>query len=242
MSKNNFDTSSSGIDITVNVGLDYSDNQWMFDEQFVKIDSEDAYLYHSDGNLDKEIDYTISPRQKGKVINCILTEFEGHFEKSELTCQELSTLEDWLYELCQDREEYLNYCQEHNIFTARDDYAEMETRGYSQGDYHKILVNKVEFEKVMGSPFVEADNQTYFNNIFWDTPQTVRATINDEEYISELYDTYYPNFQSEDNYNKDKFIAELLRFTTDEDFDSEVLKEELEELLPSECEYPSCSY
>lgn len=229
----------------ISIYLDGFMSQHNFDENIVEVKGEDyTYLYIDNGNLSNDVCYDILPRQKGKVINLILTE-----ELTDWTATELSKMTtDEVYEhftSCysvysgsDDIESFLELCSNHNIKTERDNYLEIEVVGYSQGERATVLVNKVEALKVWGSEYIdESSLKDELTNYFYDCPSNVRLMILGTEYISERFDGLYQNYQGKDNYDKDELILELVEYFKDEVEDIEFFEEQLEDYLPSELVY-----
>ena len=239
--KNNFNCSDSGINISVTVEYDFDLAQYLFDESLTRI-GENKYLYTDNGNLSSGLKaLKPQPRQKGKLIKLLLTEWEDDFTRAEISKLDQDDLvyliEDWAY----DESEREGLYNDYNI-EIENPYCEIVSRGYNQGDYAKVLIHVTEFENVTGAKFDENQIKEIIHNILWDSPQYVQATINGEEYISEKYHGFYANWLYGDGsakYDQDVFLAELLEQTKNDDtIDPEVLRAELEEILPVEVSYP----
>ena len=225
-------------DKDISVYLDAWASQINFDENFVEVEGEDnTYLYVEYGNLSKDIDYSILPRQKGKVINAILTEEITDWTRAELVAMDIETVYEH-FTSSYNVADLIEICNEYDIKTERDNYLEIEVVGYSQGDRATVLINKAEALKVWGSKDIdEVALKEELTNYFYNSPSSVRITILGSEYISERFDGVYQSYQGKDNYNKDEFITELKEYFKDEIEDLDFFEEQLEEYLPYELEY-----
>jgi len=209
-----------------------------FNENIAEAEYEDGYtyLYVDYGNLSNEVDYSIYPRQKGKIIKCLLAEFSEDFDRKELLSLPQDVLNEWLEGACYDKEELLQQFETYNIKNARtSDYIEIVVTGYSQGERATVLVNKKEALKIWGSEDIdEKALQTELEHYFYDSPLNVRIDILGTEYICETFDGQYQEYGSDTNYDKDKLIKELLEYFKDEIEDLEFFEEQLEDYIPSE--------
>lgn len=210
-------------------------------ENIVEIEYGDGYtyLYVDNYKLRDEVDYSIYPRQKGKIIKCLLAEFGDDFEKSELLSLPQDTLNEWLEGACYDREELLQQFKTYGIKNARtSDYIEILVTGNGQDERATVLVNKKEALKVWDIKDIdEKDLRTELENYFYNAPLNVRLTVLGTEYICETFDGQYQEHGSDTNYDKDKLIKELIEYFKDEIEDLEFFEEQLEEFIPSNPDY-----
>jgi hypothetical protein len=214
----------------INIHFDSFFSQINFDNNFVSL-KDGTYLYIDEGNLSKEIDNSILPKQKGKLLDCIFSEFPDSYDKKTLLAQNQDTLAEWLQNLFYDNEDFLETCSNYDIKTAKDNYIEINIRGYSQGDSAIVLVNKVEALDVWGGKDINEESlKTLFTNYFYDSVLLVRLNILGTEYISEQFDFQYQN--GDNDYDKDELIKELITYFQTEVSDINFFKEQLEELLP----------
>ena len=218
-------------DEDINCGID--EYNYEFKENFTKVENEsDTWLYIDNGNLSNEVSYEIKPRQKGKVIEAILTSKKTEWTKSELVGMETETVyEHYKNAFYWELGDFIENAEKNGIKLEREDYVEYELSGYSQGDAVVCIVNRSEAFKVWGNTVEKGTSQESLHQLFFDSPQTVRITILGTEYISDQFDSYY------DNYDKDEFIAELVDFFKDEVENLEFFEEQLEDLLPYELDY-----
>jgi len=232
--ENNFNTSTTGINIEVSVEFDADMARMNWDENFKRVD-DGEFAYIDFGNLSGDMpEIQPLPRQKGKIIDAICLAEDFWLTKAEM--QKEYTQEEIVDEISDyfmNKEEVLEFFEEHDIKTNSDELAEVSITGYSQGDYATILVNTKEFEKVLGIKFNESNYTEYFTNLFYSQPLYARATINGEEYYSENFDGQYVEF------DKEEYISELIENVLAEntEIDKNVLRDELEEIVPDYPEY-----
>jgi len=225
----------------IHIFYDNCQSQDNFDQNIAETEFEDGYtyLYIDYGNLSKEVDYSIYPRQKGKIIKCLLTEFSEDFCRSELLALPQDVLNEWLEGAVYDKEELLQHFETYNIKNARtSDYISITVTGYSQGERATVLVNKKEALECWGSVDIdEKALRTELEHYFYDAPMSVRIDILGTEYICETFDGQYQEYGNKDNYDKDRLIKELLEYFKDEIEDLEFFEEQLEDYIPSEPEH-----
>jgi hypothetical protein len=58
-----------------------------------------------------------------------------------------------------------------------DKFEDISTRGYNQGDYAEVLVDKKEYEKYIGVEFDYSKESKFIDQIFWDVPISFEAKI-----------------------------------------------------------------
>jgi hypothetical protein len=124
-----------------------------------------------------------------------------------------------------------------NLSGEFDDNAEydiIETRGYCQGDYAEVYVNIEEFESVTGAEYNSGLLKQKIDNLFWDTPLCFKVYIDtDIVYYSDLDGSY-----DIDAYDKQKEINSIIEFVnkyySERNINLEVLKNELDKLLPED--------
>ncbi len=111
-----------------------------------------------------------------------------------------------------------------------EEFTQIHIKGYNQGDNDTVLVDMKQLEEVWGRMPSYDELEKLFTQMFYDSPLYVRAEINEREVYSKFDGTY-------DEYNKDEFIAEIMKELSDSKLDLKVLKEELEKIVPSEVRY-----
>lgn len=237
---NNFNTSTTGIDIGLAVEFDAGMARIDWEINFKRIGNSDKFAYIDYGYLSGDMpEIQPLPRQKGKIIQAMIKKslsgfdsvFLDYYTKQELKGMSQDMLVSVLDEILYDEKKVQEFYNEHGIKTNANDIVEVSITGYSQGNYATILVNAKEFEEIHGAKFKEEDYKDYFTNLFYNQPLCVRATVNDKEYHSERFDGQYVEF------DKDEYIAELVASVLEDqpEIDKDVLIEELEEIVP---DYP----
>ena len=170
--------------LEIDTGLSYSSDGWAFDENFKILRYNDyrecsISLYIDYGNLSAEYDVDqdsmIKDTRENRVkIKRYLTR-DGWKRVSDVV-GELDELREDIGEVGYENIDELYTLLEHLNIDYESNYLRMSTRGYSQGDYAEILVNRAEFKKEMGTDFNPSDHQKWFDHYFWDS--TIGGTIN----------------------------------------------------------------
>ena len=232
---NNFNCNSRGLAIELFVQYDNESSQWMFDENFTHI-KDDIYWYNTwDGitSPDSFSDlYKITEPDKETSYEILVDNF--NYDLEELEEDNWNSTESWKevisnYSFPIDLDDFNNMINGYYI-EYKSLYEIVYSRGYSQGDYAEIFV-PIELREVYGL----ADDVDLVDNVkedidhfLWDSPLYCRITINDREYYSETFDGSYEYF------NRDMFIKEILAEYKDDGLDINLLKEELDILVPDE--------
>ncbi len=213
------------------------DDSYMFDENFARTkEDDDTWLYVDYGNLSKTVDYSILPRQKGKVVNTMIENELTEWTLAELLSMDTETVYEHFtscFNIYSDDKDYneldefLEMCGANNIKTVRDSYVEFELSGYSQGDSVTVIVNPSEAEKVWGNTVENgAVTKDGLFQMFFDSTNLVRIDVMGAEFISEQDGSY--------EYDKDDLIKEMVEYFADEIDNMEYFEEQLEDMLPSE--------
>ena len=199
---NNFNTSSTGLNIELTAFCDTYASRLYFEEMFftIKEGSKDQLVY-SEGNystFEKEyiftkaelvaayIDYMGQGYNKQSFNNDLRTYWD--FPTSKATKQDLiDFIKNDLYE----EYEWHNFCKKAG-FKANFDI--VVSRGYSQGDYKEVIVPHKFWEciGVEKPDCVQSNLGNTIDNLLWDCPICCRFTVNDEEFYidQELKDCY----------------------------------------------------
>lgn len=253
---NNYNCSSSGLNIEVSVFKDTWLSKINFDDNIARFDfDKDLFLYTDFGNL------TYHMRDKYKndkldISSCWEVRDFIKIDNSKPLRFYLKFILEYLgYTLPYDYfkgftvdyaidfiiDNYTDFeeLQEHLDDFEKIDYKLLvdiiEVTGYSQGDYARVVIFSDLIKEIWGSEEIDLDAlSTDITHYFYDAPMTARVTVNGEEFISEKYDGMYEEW-NELEYDKSDFIAEITE--NFEDIDSVLLKAELEEILPSELSY-----
>jgi len=225
---NNFDMNSKGINIIANIFYDECLSQDNFDRNCKLIDkNKDFFIYTDYGNLSS--DFYISLKEESR------TDLEDVIEQEQIYCgcsiDELDIQE--LQALIENELSYIDLffiCKKYHL-EIEQNYELLTIRGFSQGDILKIFVNIEEFEKVTGAVFndIKESLKEDLINYCYKTPLTARITINDQEIYLDGIDGNYIYYDAD---TKKQIIEICLKSVSD--IDQDLLKEELEELLPEE--------
>ena len=222
---NNFDTNSKGLNIDLTIMREEFQGTMRFDENFKRIDDDDNYLYIDFENLKEDFTVTIDEEDIEKVRSIVIDKGLNYYYDND-TDLEIDEYIDCIERSFSDIELY-EFCTANNI-SIEEDYETMTIHGYSQGDRATILINTKEFKTVMGNDFDALKHQEIFTNYFYDQPIDCRLTVNDNEYIVELKNEY--------EYYDSEVIEEIVTWCCNniEVEDKELLKTEIENLLPSD--------
>jgi hypothetical protein len=264
---NNFNVSDSGINIEVCIQLDPESSSRNFDENFIKIEHgrfKGYWLYIDWGNLlyldgkwknrfDKyfEPDLVLNNDREDRVRMMRYITQNGYYT-SYSDVKNMDTQEMLEYWGDMNSEETREFLDEVGIeWEYEFDVIETSTRGYCQGDYEDVLIVPEAIRECWGTPDDIKDedllDSEYIDNLFWDSPMTCRVEVNGEEIYIEEFDGQYQQWRKDKNgkqyywgYEKEVFIDYVVdHFKDDESMDLEVLRKELESVVPCEMEYPS---
>ena len=246
------------LEIDTSLSYNYGDS-FQFEENF-KILEYSGYrktsmsLYIDYGNLSSEYDIEqdcmIEDNRENRVkIQRWLTQ-QGYKVFSEVygTVEEIiETLYDIDYNNIQEVYDVLSSI---GVFYTTN-YLRTSTSGYSQGDYANILINIVEFEKVMGAKFELDGMKKWFDHYFWDSE--VSGTIN----VSFDYTQNAVNFTFDeefdfrewcgDEYEADSVESEMIALYIQKQVkvplptdDIKMIAEKLDNIDYNDVSYPRC--
>ena len=228
---NNYNTSTTGINIEAHVFYDWDAARMNWDESFVEIKEDwlpQEYMFTAYGNLSDNIpdveEMVNLPESKSNLtkLRYCTVKTEGYLEYSEAKCDYTAY---GLLEVLLDNGATLEVLDELDLeYTLN--FETIVTRGYSQGDYATVLIPTKSLAELYGC---EQDKvmdglQESINHLFWDSPVYCRVEINGEE--------NFPDCDGSYEYNKEEVINQLVKNTPNVDLD--VLREELENTLPDE--------
>lgn len=231
MQVNNFDCSSKGVNIEVNVYHADIDAQYRFDENFEELCS-DVYQYIDYGNIEllsNDELFTINPKKvtKKDVIDA-LEYLRGYCDDSMLKDDLIDELYGMdfcdLYSPTWSRNKSI-----HDLLDVTLKFEVIRSSGYSQGDVRDVIIPH-KLVDVWGCKKSNMMNgmQDEIDNLLWNVPINGEIVVDGSEYfISEYMD---------DSYEWDA-DAVLESFKSTHDDLDDVVFEELSELLPSEIEY-----
>ena len=247
----NYNTSDSGISIDLSAFYDNEQSQWNFNRNFTNIVG-DTWWYNTWdgipaptcfddlftlGEIPTETIFGILHEQHS--YNS--TGLEEYFETNDEAMDELIGN----YSFPDDLSEFTAMLDNYNIPHTKL-FERTTSRGYSQGDYVEVFLPISIRESYGLADDVELVEhcQTDIDHLLWDSPMSVRITINDEEYISETFDGQYENYHYPANerndsnhlvWNEQTFIAEVL--SNFHELNQTILRAELEGIVPSELAY-----
>lgn len=222
---NNFDTSSSGENISLDVFYDTDLAQIYYQDFIVGADGNQVYKIESSreviayliGDSDKPYykKYQLAKMKKAELIALWLDYDLGYYDidiykKSELIDELLNVSiarrYEWLWSM-------YNWHEFKDHFT----HGYFISRGYSQGDAVYIIN--------VGADYDVCAQQESINHILWDTPVSLRLSVNDD-------DEFYDLLNDEYEYDADKIIENVNKLDIDD-----YAKTWIAENMPSEPEY-----
>lgn len=185
--KNNFDNSSTGTNIEFAGYFDCYQSQTDFTDSIETIQHSSysktsIQFYNPHGQIEKDLDIKV------KALKTDLYKFVEKYCRDDI---DRTWLKSDLNEIVIDflTDELLTY--KYDLDELSSDFDDIEisfvndidiltTRGYSQGDYALVLVDRTQLTKLWGK---YTDNvQECIDHLFWDAPVWARLTINEDEY------------------------------------------------------------
>lgn len=229
---NNFNQSSTGYNIELDVFFDTDTSRSWFDDCFKLVSSGSFSLLNSRyrnvniyaydlSNFELfDLDNWITPTKKALYNLLLSQEFAGYL--SDFNDKSLSWFNKYSYHLTvNELLEVLSDCDEkENIIIENFEpkFTVVSSRGHCQGDYVEVIYFKEDYN----------NNETLdFKNEIWNSPLYARFTVNDTEfYIDEnLKDPY--------SYDVDEFVSVITKLIGNSGIkDKQTVIEELTELLP----------
>ncbi|MBO7712304.1 MAG: hypothetical protein J6S85_01975 [Methanobrevibacter sp.] len=167
---NNFDTSSSGVNIEFSGRHDTDLSHWEFEDNFEVLKwgrSEAELIFFTDyGQIE-------APEKIGDVFK-----INKHTHKADILDL------DWFEgeTLAEIKDELLNkpikdWEDFDSVLDLKAGFEILETKGYCQGDFCKVLINLTGLEKLWGNkPDIKALNED-IDHLFWDCPITANFMI-----------------------------------------------------------------
>lgn len=231
MQVNNFDSSSSGVNVEVNVYRAEIDAQYRYDENFEELCSNDVKQYIDWGNIgvcsNEELFKIKTSNSKQSIIDAI-EYLVGYCDDS--------IVKDDLIEVLYD----MDFCdlyaptwsRNKSVFDLLDVKCNFEvvvSTGYSQGDVRDVIIPH-KLADVWGCKKSDMMNgmQEEIDHLIWDTPINGEIVVDGSEYfITEYMDSNY-------EWDADAVLESFK--STHDDLD-DVVFEEIEELLPTELDY-----
>lgn len=202
---NNFDKSSSGINLELVANYDQHHSQHLFDESFKNVwynsgslingryYNVDLYLWTNYGNFSDTFDlddlnnYSFAKTQLIEMLTIYSLEDAQDLSK-DLFNKGFSKLDK--AELIELAESMIDYNDKINLYTEHLHLKAfiVDTRGYSQGDYAEIIIPFESLDQ-LGVNYKDKDFNidqwvgNDFDHLFWDSPAYIRLTVNDEDEI-----------------------------------------------------------
>lgn len=187
---NNFDCSSSGINLEFSCFRDNDLSRLYFEEAFIR---DGDQLIYTEGNFSEwEKEYTFTLEElKSALIDQLVGQFYALDELkadvkdhtgeswSKVKKQELVDylIDDYFSPQC-----WLEFCQKAGF---NPNFDIVISRGYCQGDYKEVIIPHKFWEciGVKKPECVQSNLGDTIANLLWDSPIYCRLTINDEEYF-----------------------------------------------------------
>jgi hypothetical protein len=222
MYKNNFDCSSSGINIEVTACYDTDLSRLYYDDMFntvwfnnrshIVLDNDLGVGYKGESFKAYEVvDFTV--KKKLNVMD-LLDEYGDYFyDANEYTKEEA------LEELKEINGKYVQELIEKGYAKPKEGYKSFVSRGYCQGDYAFVICK-------------DDLSEDYIDHLLWDAPVYASVTIgNATEYL-------YQDFcKDEYEWDKEGFIRCVCECYTNDNSVRESLKKQLNDMLPEELQY-----
>jgi len=240
---NNYNQSSTGLNIDLNLSYDIFGSQTNFNENIVRSNNfKDFFVYVDYDNLSYKLGY--DPKKididdlykfdetrvnKIKFMKHIINEL-GYIYSD---IKDLS-----IRDMCNDHLEFNDINDLYCLILSSDIkykklYDVINITGYSQGDQASIIVLSDIFCKAWGCDTIDLDSLTEeIKHYFYDSPIIARITINDEEYYNEELDGMYLYYDED---QKEIFINEVIKYYNN--LDPILLRSELEKIVPNELNY-----
>lgn len=213
MRTNNFDQSSSGMNLELTCFHDTDRSRCDFEESFTRI-SDQLWIYTEFGNvsdnfsLSDPVNYKFTVKElRSAISNNYDTELSRHYLSKPFSKLTKAELLEFLDCMAYDSSEVAEFLQANFVPL----YDTIITRGYCQGDYAKVIITPA-FHKFLadnGTTFEKSkdDLKNTIGHLFWDAPIYCRLSVNADdlelfldEYLTDCYE-----------YDKDELIVE---FTT----------------------------
>ena len=231
---NNFNMSSTGINIETNIGYDEIMGQINFDENINRVDVNgvEYFVYSDYGNIDTDI--SIDDLIKYDLeSNTLLNDLKVYHNKEDIKKEDYQEYFDMLEDdlSYMDLEEIQEVLYDMSVpYTTH--YKIVNITGYSQGDYASVIILTDKLKEVWGVAKLNiVDVKQNITNYFYDTPLRAVVTVNNEDYFIEGYDGYY-----QFDYSKEEVIKALIHDTPNT-INKTILRAELEKVIPTEPKY-----
>ena len=223
MIKNNFDMSTSGVNIQVDCFFDNLQAQTDFDNEIIRLGRVSNYRLSTNlfgvlscADIIRIGDFcTFKKGIKKADLIALADELPDFYDGESYTVKELKA------EIMDASPEMIlnDYWRAGNGLKLKTGFELYNTRGYSQGDSADVLIKST-------------DNKDFINHLFWDSPIYCIVNINREDF-------YYWDVDGVDSYDwkKEKMINYVVNAVNVDDDKKEYIKKTLADLLPDYPEY-----
>lgn len=224
---NNYNKSSTGINIEGNFFYDNDLGRMYFKESFEEI-KDSLFLYTCNGEIKNDITFTVKGKKSDivKYLDSIVMDFDWKDESKDTLLDEVI---DRNNVSLSNYEEIKKELKEYGItLISSTPIEKIITRGYSQGDYAEVLYFPEKLKELWGNDVNESSLQEDINHLFWDLPIYGSLEVNgvDFHYEENLYE-----------WEREKFINTIMeQYKPLEGFKG-TFKNELEKLVPQEIPY-----
>jgi hypothetical protein len=192
MNKNNFDQSSTGVNIELSAHYDGDLSRHYFDDAFFEVSGQLVYCEGNFSEFEKEFTFTKKELESAYIDQCtnwgrseLLSEYLSYTSASysKATKQELI---DFVQAQLYYRADWIKFCEKAGF---KGNFDTVESRGYSQGDYKEVIVPHKFWEAIGRKKY---DMRETIDRLIWDSPIYCRLTVNDVEFYidQELKDGY----------------------------------------------------
>ena len=232
---NNFDQSSTGVNIELSVFRDICLSQLYFDDYFFKVG--DDLIYSGDNFSDFEKGYTFTKPDllvawaEVESKNDFLENFRTKmgFGYSKATKQDLI---DYIQGELYYKKDWLEFC---NKAGFKPNFDIVASRGYSQGTYSEVIVPHSFWEAVgIEKPSdVQQSLGSAIDNLLWNAPIHCNLEVNGKE--------YQIGYELKDSYEWDKEeVLKIVKRLIAPDFSESEQKIIMDYLVVNLPEYPDC--
>jgi len=232
MNYNNFDISSTGINLTLSAYLDSDCGRILFDEQFERFKCDNYLLYSPSYREDKLTNFSntdiftlkqAKDEKMGAYLNKLLAFFKGEMseemEDGDSDDVIINTVRDFANELdTSDMKSFLRKLRYYGIdYDLHYDF--LEVRGYNE--YYTIIVKKCD---------IFAGMKDYLYNLLFESPISCSLTYNGVDF----YSTYENNYVWNKEAVLEDFVQQVMLTNHTELFDVALFKEELTKIIPKD--------
>ena len=186
---NTYNTNGNGLSVEIDAFYDTYLSHCYFQDNFKRLtrNNDSLWFYTEYQNIEKvelEDMYTVTDNTRENVIK-LLKEWviDRELDFNVLCNNELAEILKNDVDLDFDDEKFFELDYEN--------FAILETGGYSQGDYAEVYVDLRAMRKLTGKEDFDADTlKNTIHNLFWDCPLCVKVTIDGKEFEELLEDEY----------------------------------------------------